>query len=44
MLKALQQINQGVQKMSETPKQDFTSAIINGNNLNFASNYGSQDV
>ena len=43
MLKELKQINQGVQKMSETPKQDFTGATFNGH-VNFASNYGSQDV
>lgn len=43
MLKELQQINQGVQKMSGTPKQDFSGATFSGH-VNFASNYGSQDV
>ncbi|NEQ67431.1 MAG: HEAT repeat domain-containing protein [Symploca sp. SIO2D2] len=38
----LQQIKQGVQKVSETPKQDFSGATITGNGINFASNQGSQ--
>ncbi|HBE16396.1 MAG TPA: hypothetical protein DEG17_17810 [Cyanobacteria bacterium UBA11149] len=43
VLNELQQINQGVQKMSETPKQDFTGATFSGH-VNFAPNQGSQDV
>ncbi|MCP2728736.1 HEAT repeat domain-containing protein [Limnofasciculus baicalensis] len=43
VLNTLQEINQGVQKMSETPKQDFSGATFSGH-VNFAPNQGSQDV
>ena len=43
VLNALQKINQGVQKMSEKPNQDFSQATFNAP-VNFAPNQGSQDV